>query len=127
MDYQQFQPPLLNGRPTQAPLNREQQKTAFEKLRGEYFKEPQPTPQWSIPAIQEYKLSESEQLKAAQDQMKKRGLQMQVAKVEERLEEKKVEDTIKAFYCRHDFQTVKTQFGILPVKYKICRKCQIVK
>lgn len=127
MDYQQFQPPLLNGRPTQAPLNRAQQKTAFEKLRGEYFKDPQPTPQWSIPVIKEYKLNESEQLKAAQDQMKERGLQMQVAKVEERLEEKKVEDTIKAFYCRHDFQTVKTQFGILPVKYKICRKCQIVK
>lgn len=127
MDYQQFQPPLLNGRPTQAPLNREQQKTAFERLKGEYFKEPVQIPQWSIPAIKEYKLSEAEQLKAAQDQMKDRGLQVQVAALEERLEEKKVEDSIKTFYCRHDFQTVKTQFGILPVKYKICRKCQLVK
>ena len=77
MDYQQFQPPLLNGRPTQAPLNREQQKTAFERLKGEYFKEPVQIPQWSIPAIKEYKLSEAEQLKAAQDQMKDRGLQVQ--------------------------------------------------
>lgn len=127
MDYQQFQPPLLNGRPTQTPLNRDQQKTAFEKLKGEYFKTPEPAPQWSIPAIKEYKLSEAEQLKATQEQMKERGLQVQVTAIEERLEEKKVEDTIKTFYCRHDFQTVKTQFGILPVKYKICKKCQLVK
>ncbi len=127
MDYRQFQPPIVNGRPTQTPLNREEQKTAFEKLKGEYFKTPEPAPQWSIPAIKEYKLSEAEQLKAAQEQMKERGLQVQVAKVEERLEEKRVEDTIKTFYCRHEFQIVKTQFGILPVKYKICKKCQLVK
>ncbi len=127
MDYRQFQPPVLNGRPTQAPLNREEQKTAYEKLKGEYFKAPAPAPQWSLQPIKEYKLSESEQLKAAQEQMKERGLQVQVASVEARLEEKKVEDTIKTFYCRHEFQTVKAQFSIFPVKYKICKKCQLVK
>jgi hypothetical protein len=127
MNYQQFQPPVLNGRPTQSPLNREEQKTAFEKLKGEYFKIPEPTPEWSIPAIKEYKLSESEQLKAAQEQMRDRGFQVQAAALEDRLEEKKVADTIKTFYCRHEFHTVKAQFGILPVKYKICKKCQLVK
>jgi hypothetical protein len=127
-DYRtQFQPPMLNGKPTQAPLNRDQQKTAFEQLKGDYFKTPEPTPQWGIPAIKEYKLSEEEQLRAAQAQMKERGLQVQVAAVEERLEEKQTQDRIKTFYCRHEFQTVKAQFGILPVKYKICKKCQLVK
>lgn len=127
MDYRQFQPPLVNGRPTQAPLNREEQKTAYEKLKGEYFKTPEITPQWTIQPIKEYKLSEAEQLKATQEQMRQRGLQVQAANIEMRLEEKKVEDTIKTFYCRHEFHSVKATFGVLPIKYKICKKCQIVK
>lgn len=127
-DYRtQFQPPVLNGRPTQAPLNREQQKTAFEQLKGDYFKEAAPTPQWGIPAIKEYKLSEEEQLRAAQAQMKERGLQIQVTAVEERLEEKQTQDRIKTFYCRHEFQIVKAQWMVIPIKYKICSKCGLVK
>jgi hypothetical protein len=123
----QFQPPMLNGRPTQAPLNRDQQKSAFEQLKGDYFKAAAPAPQWSIPAVKEYKLSEEEQLKAAQAQMKERGLQVQVAVVEERLEEKQTQDRIKSFYCRHEFQIVKAQWMVLPIKYKICSKCGLVK
>jgi hypothetical protein len=52
-------PPTLNGRPTQAPLNREQQKIAYEALKSEYFKEKPAMPQMSQPIIREYKLSEA--------------------------------------------------------------------
>jgi hypothetical protein len=123
----QFQPPMLNGRPTQAPLNRDQQKTAFEQLKGDYFKTPEPTPQWGIPAIKEYKLSEEEQLRAAQAQMKERGLQVQVAAVEERLEEKQTQDRIKTFYCRHTFQKINARWSVFPITCKICSKCGLVK
>jgi hypothetical protein len=121
------QPPLLNGRPTQAPLNREQQKTAYEALKSEYFKEPPAMPQMVQPIIKEYKLSESEQLRALQAQMKERGMNSQVAVVEERLEEKKVEDTIKTFYCRHAFQKINARWSVFPITCKICSKCGLVK
>jgi hypothetical protein len=120
-------PPLLNGKPTQAPLNREQQKIAYEALKSEYFKEIPATPQMTQSSIKEYKLSESEQLKALQAQMKERGMSIQVAVLEERLEEKKVEDTIKSFYCRHVFQKINARWGVLPVNCKICSKCGLVK
>jgi hypothetical protein len=120
-------PPILNGRPTQLPLNREQQKTAFEALKNSYFQEAVPVPQFPVQAIKEYKLSEQEQLLAAQTQMKERGLQQPLAKVEQRLEEKKTVDTIKTFYCQHIFQSVNANWGVLPIKYKICKKCGFVK
>ena len=115
------------GRPTQPPLNREQQKTAFEALKNSYFQQPQPTPQWQLPAIKDYKLSETEQLKAVQQQFQERNLQQPLAKVEERIEEKKTADTIKTFYCHHSFQLVKATWMVIPIKYKICSKCGLVK
>lgn len=120
-------PPTLNGRPTQAPLNREQQKIAYESLKAEYFKEKPALPQMNQPIIKEYKLSEAEQLKALQAQMKERGMKVEVQAVEERLEEKKVEDTIKTFYCRHIFTKINARWGVLPVNCKICSKCGLVK
>jgi predicted Zn-ribbon and HTH transcriptional regulator len=121
------QPPMLNGKPTQAPLNREQQKHAFENLRNEYFKEPLPVPKINVGELKEYKLTESEQLRAVQVQMQERGMNQQVLKLDERLEEKKTQDIIKSFYCTHIFQTVKATWMVLPIKYKICKKCGLVK
>lgn len=120
-------PPMLNGRPTQAPLNREQQKTAFENLKSQYFQQPPPVPTMPIQAIKEYKLSETEQLRAMQVQMQERGMKEQIEKVKDEIHEKKLEENIKTFYCHHVFQTVKAKWGILPVKYKICSKCGLVK
>jgi ABC-type thiamine transport system substrate-binding protein len=120
-------PPILNGRPTQRPLNRDEQKTAFEHLKTQYFQEPVPTPQWQLPAIKDYKLTEAEQLQAVQKQFQERNLQQSLAKVEERLEEKKTADTIKTFYCRHTFQSVRASWMVFPIKYKICSKCGLVK
>lgn len=124
-----MQPPILAGKPTQAPLNREEQKMAFEALKKSYFQEsppPPPTPQ-ILQGVKETKLSESEQLKALRSQMAERGFTGEVAKVDERLEEKKTADTIKSFYCNHQFQIVKAQFMLMPIKYKICLKCGLVK
>jgi len=120
-------PPILNGKPTQPPLNRDEQKVAFEALKNSYFQTPPPVPQFPLQSIKEYKLTEQEQLIAAQKQFKERGLQEQMVKVEERLEEKKVSDTIKTFYCHHNFQSVNAKWGVFPVKYKICHKCGLVK
>lgn len=119
--------PIFNGRPTQPPLNRDQQKTAFEALKNSYFHEAPPTPQFPVQPIKDYKLSEQEQLLAAQAQLKERGMKEPLIKVEERLEEKKTADTIKSFYCNHNFQTVNANWGVFPIKYKICKKCGIVK
>ena len=77
--------------------------------------------------MKEYKLSEKEQLKAAKAQMEERGLKEQVQKVEDRLEEQQTTDTIKQFYCRHNFQLVNTRWMGIPIKYKICQKCNVVK
>ena len=120
-------PPIVNGKPTQLPLNREEQKVAFEKLKGAYFQQPPAVPQFPLQPIKEYKLSESEQLVAIQTQMKERGLTQPLIQVEKRLEEKKTEDTIKSFYCHHTFQSVNTKWGVFPIKYKICKKCGLVK
>jgi hypothetical protein len=121
------QPPIVNGKPTQLPLNRDEQKIAFELLKNSYFQAPTPVPQFPLQPIKEYKLSESEQLVAAQTQMKERGLSMPLEKVEQRLEEKKTADTIKSFYCHHIFQSINAKWGVFPIKYKICKKCGLVK
>jgi hypothetical protein len=123
------QPPLLGGKPTQAPLNREEQKIAFEALKKSYTAPASapPTPEFPLQGIRETKLTESEQLKALRSQMMERGFTGEIAKVDERLEEKKTADTIKSFYCNHQFQLVKAQFMLMPIKYKICLKCGLVK
>ena len=80
---------MINGRPTQTPLNREQQKTAFEALKQSYSHEAPPTPVFPLAPVKEFKLTQEQQLKAAQEQFTERGLQHQVTKVEKQLEEKK--------------------------------------
>jgi hypothetical protein len=120
-------PPIVNGKPTQLPLNRQEQKVAFEALKNTYFLQPPPVPQFPLQPIKEYKLSESEQLLATQTQMKERGMTEPLVKVEQRLEEKKTADTIKSFYCHHVFQSVSARWGVFPINYKICKKCNLVK
>ncbi len=119
--------PTLNQRPTQPPLDREQQVKTFEHLKQSYFTGPPPKADFPVPPTKELKLTEEQQLKALRDQMAERGLKTEVAKVEERIEETQTADTIKKFYCTHVYQTVNTKFGILPVRYKICKKCGLVK
>lgn len=119
---------MFNGRPTQAPLNREEQKAAFEALKHQYFVEPPPMPQFPLQATKEFKLTESEALKTMQQQMQERGMETQVIqKVEEKIQENTTKEVIKQFYCRHNFQRVNTRWNSIPINYKICQKCGLVK
>ena len=119
--------PTINQRPTQPPLDRDQQKSAYEQLKQSYVTERPAAPAFPLAPTQEIKLSETQQLQALRDQMNERGLQMEVKQVTERLEEKKTAETVKQFYCTHKFQTVSAKFGILPIRYKLCGKCGYVK
>jgi hypothetical protein len=120
----------FNQRPTQAPLNREEQKAAFEALKTQYFsgeRQP-PIPDFPFQPIREVKLSEKDGLKALHSQMQDRGIQETVIQqVGERIQEQTTKDTIKQFYCFHNFQTVHTRWAGLPIKFKICKKCELVK
>lgn len=119
--------PTLNQRPTQPPLDREQQQSAYEQLKQSYNTERPPPQVFPVAPVQELKLSESQQLQALRDQMKERGLEMEVKQVTERLDEKKTAETVKQFYCTHRFQSVNAKFGIFPIRYKLCTKCGLVK
>lgn len=123
-------PHILNGRPTQEPLNREEQKSAFEALKRQYTapQEPQPQPRLPFQEIKEFKLSAQEQLKALEQQMKDRGMEpTAIAKVEEKVQETEKKQVVKQFYCRHVFQRVEASFWGLPIRTKICSKCGLVK
>ncbi len=124
-----MQPPIgFTGRPTQAPLNREQQAQAFSALKQTYFQEPLPTPVLGLQPIKEYKLGESEALKSVAAQMQERNMKVEhLQKVEEKVEEIKQTETIKQFYCRHVYSLVKANFMGFPVRYKVCGKCGAVK
>jgi len=121
--------PTINQRPTQPPLDRDQQQKAFENLKNVYLAQPPPPPQiFPVQPQKEAALSERQSLEAMKYQLQERGMpqEVQVA-VEKKLEENQTAQTIKQFYCTHKWQHVKAQFGILPVKYRICTLCGIVK
>ncbi len=121
-------PHILNGRPTQAPLNREEQKAAFEALKSQYAVEPPPVYQFPVNGVKEFKMSETEGLKAMQQQMQERGIPLQeIQKVDEKIQENNTKAVVKQFYCRHNFQMVNTRWMGMPIKYKICQTCNLVK
>jgi len=113
--------------PKVKPLTREEQKAAFAALHQAYRPEVPAVPTFPVAAVKEFKLSQEDQLRAAQEQFKERGLVPQVEKVETQLEEKKTATTIQQFYCSHVYQAVNAVFMGIPVRYKICKKCSLVK
>lgn len=119
--------PTLNQRPTQPPLNREQQAAAFAQRQQMYFQQPAPTPQFPVTPFKEQPISEQQQLEAAKQQMDERGLQQQAAKFTEAIQETQTKETIKQFYCSHTFQVVNAKLSVFPIRYKICKKCGLVK
>lgn len=124
---EEFYKAFIHGRPTQPPLNTEQQKQKIEELKQSYWPTPPPVPSLPIAPIKETKLSEEAQLNAVQVQFKQRGMQQQVQTVEKELEEKKTTATIKQFYCNHRFTPVRANYMGLTLQYKICNKCGLVK
>jgi hypothetical protein len=119
--------PSLNKRPTQPPLDRNQQTAAFEALRAQYARDAPPPQPFPVVPEKETALSERQTLEAIKNQLQERGMNSYVPVVEEKIKENTTHTTVTQFYCRHTFQQVKANFGILPVKYKICSKCGIVK
>jgi hypothetical protein len=118
---------MENPRPTQRPLNREEQKQQFESLQNRYSPPAQQIPVFPIEPIKPEKPGEEVQLKTFRDMLKERGMQETVTKVEKHIEEKKTSHTIKQFYCNHMFTPVRASYMGLPIRYKICSKCGIVK
>ena len=114
-------------RPTQAPLDRETQKKAFESLKNMY-KVPESVVQvFPIDPIKPEKPSEELFLKSYKNILEERGIKTTQAKVEKSISENKTSTTIKQFYCVHVYSPVKASFMGLPIRYKICSKCGIVK
>ena len=109
------------------PLTREEQKVALGKLQESYMVKETPIPVFPMAPVKDYKLSQEDQLRAAQAQFTERGMQFQVQKVEKQLEEKKTSTTINQFYCRHVYQAVNVKMIGIPVRYKVCQKCGLVK
>jgi len=115
------------SRPTQAPLNREAQKLAFEALQNIY-KVPEPQLQhFPVEALKPEKPSEEIFLKSYKNILEERGLTHTKIQVEKTIEEKKSTTTIKQFYCGHSFSPVRASYMGLPIRYKICSKCGVVK
>lgn len=122
-------PNPLNQRPTQAPLDREGQQKAFQNLHTSYFSHqtPAPIPQFPYMPQKIEKPITDIQLKEFQEKLAERGITETVKKVEEQRQENKTAATVKQFYCRHVFTPVRATFMSLPIHYKICNKCSLVK
>jgi len=118
----------LNKRPTQAPLNREEQAKQFEALKTSYFSVPvEKPPEFPLQPQKIDRPSETSQLKEFQQRLAERGLEETAKKIETRVEENKTAETVKQFYCHHTFTPVRAHFMSMPIRYKICSKCGLVK
>jgi len=115
------------SRPTQAPLNREEQKRAFENLQNIYtVPEPQ-VQQFPVSALKSEKPSEEIFLKSYKNILEERGITATKIQVEKTIQENKTTATIKQFYCVHTYLPVRASIMGLPIRYKICSKCGLVK
>jgi len=117
----------MTSRPTQAPLNREEQKRAFEALQNQYKVPEQQVQQFPIESLKPEKPSEEIFLKTYKNILEERGINSTKIQVEKTIEEKTTSVTIKQFYCVHTFSPVRASYMGLPIRYKICSKCGIVK
>jgi hypothetical protein len=117
----------MTSRPTQAPLNREEQKIIFEGLQNRYkISEPQ-VQQFPIESYKPEKQSEENFLKSYKNILEERGITSTKIQVENTIKENKTTATIKQFYCSHTYTPVRASIMGLPIRYKICSKCGLVK
>jgi hypothetical protein len=125
---------VIHGRPTQKPLNREEQKQMFEIMQKQYGfvqseekeKEKQ-IPQFPIQPIKDVAPTANEQLEGYKQRLLEYGIKEEAKKVETHQEENKTTTTIKQFYCQHIYNPVRVSFMGMPMRYKICSKCGLVK
>lgn len=130
---QSQQIPFFQGRPTQRPLNREEQKQAFATLQQGYafsapqIVQPDPIQYFPVQPIKEIKPTAEEQLLQYKERLSTYQLKLETAAVEKTLEETKTATTVKQFYCSHRFTPVRAKWMGLPLNYKICNLCGLVK
>jgi hypothetical protein len=117
----------MTSRPTQAPLNREEQKRKFEALQHMYKVSEPIVQNFSIESLKPEKLNEEVFLKSYKNILEERGLTSTKIMVEKTIEENKTTATIKQFYCIHTYSPVRASIMGLPIRYKICSKCGLVK
>ena len=127
---------VINGRPTQRPLNRDEQKQMFETMQKQYgfvrpdeaVKKPS-APQFPIQPIKDIQQPPDQQLEIFRQRLQEYGMpfEQEAKKVETHLEENKTTTTIKQFYCSHIYNPVRVSFMGMPMRYKICSKCGLVK
>ena len=115
------------SRPTQAPLNREQQQQAFEALKNQYKVPEVEVQHFPINSLKPEKPSEELFLKSYRNILEERGIKTKQVEVEKNIEENKTTVTIKQFYCTHMYSPVRASIMGLPIRYKICSKCGLVK
>jgi len=127
---------IIHGRPTQKPLNREEQKEKFEAMQKQYgFLQPSQEespaiPQFPIQPVKDIAPSADQQLEGYKQRLLEYGIkpfQEEAKKVETHQEETKTTTTIKQFYCQHTYNPVRVSFMGMPMRYKICSKCGLVK
>ena len=125
---------VIHGRPTQKPLNREEQKQMFESMQKQYgFVEKQEIPaipSFPIQPVKDIAPTANEQLEGYKQRLLEYNIQPfqeEAKKVETHQEEKKTTTTIKQFYCIHTYNPVRATFMGMPINYKICSKCGLVK
>lgn len=115
------------------PLTREEQKAAFAEKRAQFqtFQEAPPAPIFPIQPVREMKPTETEQLTTFQQRLSEYGITPEIQKaaadVKAHVEENNIKQTISTFYCQHFFTSVKASWMGLPINYKICSKCGLVK
>jgi hypothetical protein len=119
----------IHGKPTQKPLNREEQKQQFDSLKRDYqfAKETPPTPVFPVEPVKDIKPSFDKQLETYKQRLTEYGIQPEIQKVEKHQEEVKTTTTINQFYCKHTYNAVRANFMGMPMRYKICSKCGLVK
>jgi hypothetical protein len=115
------------------PLNREEQKQAFEERRAQFsvFQETPPVPVFPVQPVKDVKPTEIEQLSLYKQRLADYGksveMEKEVKTVDEHVEETKLKQTVQTFYCSHSFTAVAASWMGIPIKYKICKKCNLVK
>ena len=110
-------------------MNRDEQKQQFDSLKRDYqfAKEVPPTPVFPVEPVKDMKDSFDRQLETYKQRLTEYGIQPEIQKVEKHQEETKTTTTINQFYCQHIYNPVRVSFMGMPMRYKICSKCGLVK
>jgi hypothetical protein len=64
-----------------------------------------------------------EALEKYKQMLEERGMTSEASNVEKHMEEIKLQEKIKQFYCQHTYIRIRTKIGLIPCNMKLCSKC----